>query len=231
VKVQALSDRHLFEVKVRTLETELCENEAKLASITAALDRANQDATGLLVRATGTAEQYSGIIAQLRRNNSAQSPARNPSRCQAEATGYLALRSRRPYVYVIIDGDANHFLPSFLKAGSRGGEFAAASLKREVSAFVKQRKHIPQSCSVKVQLFMNREGFVDTVNRYEKIEKHVINQCLDRFFQSQPTWDLVDTGCLRESADTKIKGAFLLEHSPKSLDLTEDPSKLQILRR
>ena len=112
---------------------------------------------------------------------------------------------------LIIDGDANHFLPMLLKAGAAGGNEAAQRLKREISNFIAARRHIPQSCVVKVQIFMNRTGFVDTVHRIDHTAKHLINSCLDHFFQTQPTWDLVDTGALRESADTKIKGMIALQ--------------------
>jgi hypothetical protein len=105
-----------------------------------------------------------------------------------------------------VDGDANLFLPELLRAGARGGEAAAERLKQEVFKFVMARRKIPQSCKIKLQIFMNRTGLVETLSTFDRTAKDDINACLDRFFQSQPTWDLIDTGPLRESADTKIKG-------------------------
>ncbi len=122
--------------------------------------------------------------------------------------------SRRPYVCVIIDGDANHFPPELFRAGGRGGEAAAERLKHEVSRFITERTYIPRSCMIKVQVFMNRSGFVNTVYSLDHTPKELINSCLDRFFQSQPMWDLVDTGPRQESADTKIKGNVPLQQNP-----------------
>jgi hypothetical protein len=78
---------------------------------------------------------------------------------------------------------------------------------------------------------MNRTGFVETVSRHDQTPKCVIDCCLDRFFQSQPTWDLVDTGAPRESADTKIKGltALLLDFKHANTKVTN--SQLRLLRR
>jgi len=105
-----------------------------------------------------------------------------------------------------VDGDANLFLPELLRAGARGGEAAAERLKQEIFKFLLARRQIPQSCKIKLQIFMNRTGLVETLSTFDHTAKQDINACLDRFFQSQPTWDLIDTGPLRESADTKIKG-------------------------
>jgi hypothetical protein len=187
--IQALSKKRILQGKLNFLAHEL-ENRDRIA---AARERPDRDLKSI----SETLDK---------RGDMSKFHGRRPLQAERESISPLGLRSRRPYVCLIIDGDANHFLPALLQAGGCGGEVAAERVKREGSQFVAERNYIPQSCILKVQVFMSRAGFVDFVSRCDRIPKDLINACLNRFFQSQPYWDLVDTGGLKESADTKIKG-------------------------
>lgn len=191
------------------LELELADREGSLAAAERFGPIELKKISDLLYETQRELQEAKVAIEKLQRDaeNRIDAPTLHQTRSHSVAPS--AFRSRRPYVCLIIDGDANHFLPALLKAGGRGGEAAAERLKKEVSKFIAERRCIPQSCMVKVQIFMNRAGFVQTVHRHDQTPKNIINSCLDRFFQSQPTWDLVDTGSLRESADTKIKGTIV----------------------
>ena len=190
-----MSEKRSLQDKVDLLELELKKKDQSLAAANESSDR---DTRALPIAPDAIADSTEGRgLESFQGRSVSASP--------------VALSSRRPYVYLIIDGDANHFLPELLQAGGRGGEIAAERLKQEVSKFVAVRRYIPQSYTLKVQIFMNRQGFVDTMNQYDKIPKDHINACLNRFYQSQPTWDLVDTGGLRESADTKLKGTTIIQ--------------------
>ena len=188
--IQALSEKRSLQDEIKFLNHEL---EKRHQALTAAHERPNND----LKVVSGALDGRDGRA----KNHGRRFPWDN-----SESAGPYGLRSRRPYVCLIIDGDANQFLPELFHAGARGGEVAAERVKREVSSFVAERRCIPQSCALKVQVFMNRVGFVDVVSRRDRIPKDLVNACLNRFFQSQPSWDLVDTGGLKESADTKIRG-------------------------
>lgn len=214
---RALSDRQILEDKVKSLELDLANRHRSLAVSERKRDFEIKEISSALDETRMRLEDAKFVIDKLLQERVTRLDAPPTSlQTRSRSVPRSSLCSRRPYVCVIIDGDANHFLPALLKAGGRGGEAAAERLKQEVSKFIAERRYIPQSCVIKVQIFMNRSGFVDTVNRHDKTPKNVIDSCLDRFFQSQPTWDLVDTGGLRESADTKIKGTAALQ--PQSAD-------------
>ena len=187
---QALSDKQTLQDKVSYLQREL---EIRDRDLAAARDNADRDI-----------KPFSEVLHES--SDRSKHHERTFLLDRSESVASAGVCSRRPYICLIIDGDANHFLPELLQAGGRGGEMAAERIRREVSKFVAGRRHIPQSYVLKVQVFMNRRGFLSTVSQCDRIPRDLIDSCLDRFFQSQPSWDLVDTGGLKESADTKIKG-------------------------
>jgi hypothetical protein len=220
-----------LEDKVGSLELDIVHKEHRAAAEEKIQEAKINEISKALVETRMQLEAAHVFIDQVLRETPSRPNAPSSRATSSVSSSRLALHSRRPYVCVIIDGDANHFHPALLKAGGRGGEAAAERLKQEVFKFIAERGNIPFSCVVKVQIFMNRAGFVETVSRHDQMPKCVIDCCLDRFFQSQPTWDLVDTGVLRESADTKIKGliALLLNFMHANTKVTY--SQLQFLRR
>lgn len=191
---QALSEKRILQEKVNLLKLELEIRDRDLAASRENLDESR--------KTVFEAPHESGDRSKHHERRFLQD--------KSESEGPARLTSCRPYVCLLIDGDANHFLPELMRAGGRGGEVAAERLRQEVSKFIAERRYIPRSCLLKLQVFMNRTGYLNTVNQCDKIPKDVIDSCLDRFFQSQPLWDLVDTGGLKESADTKIKGTITL---------------------
>lgn len=203
---QILTDKRSLEDEIKSLKAQLEEKGHDLVAAKAAKERDIEAVLSTLDETRSRVGEAEVVIDRLLQERAARCNRRAETHIHGGSAIEIALCSRRPYVVVIIDGDANHFLAMLLKGGARGGELAAERFKQQVGKFVAERSHIPKSFVLKVQVFMNRKGFVDTVHRYDHIPRETINQCLDRFFQSQPTWDLVDTGGLRESADTKIKG-------------------------
>lgn len=202
---EVLAEKRILEEKVKRLELQL---EAKARDLTGAGTAQDRNVSAEALEETRIGgKEADAVDEKVLQERATISCARKGSQGRTDsATTRTTLRSRRPYVCVIIDGDANHFLPALLQAGARGGEVAAERVKQEVSQLIAERPHIPDTYALKVQVFMNRQGYVDTIIRYDKTPKDLIDSCLDRFVQSQPTWDLVDTGGLRESADTKVKG-------------------------
>lgn len=207
---QALFDRRILEARVKSLELQHVHEGHSLGAAETPQDMEVKQISDALGETRMGLEDAKVVINKLLEERATSTNAPYLLGTRTEPVARSALQSRRPYVCVIIDGDANHFLPQLLRAGAHGGEATAERLKQEVSKFIAARLHIPHSCTVKLQIFMNRSGFVDTVHKYDQTARNIINACLDRFFQSQPTWDLVDTGGLQESADTKIKGTIAL---------------------
>lgn len=203
---RAVADTEVLQAKVKSLDLELANRSRSLVLTKGARDMEVKENPSLLNETLMRLEEANAIIDKLLQERSTRLVTPNLPRFRSEPVPRSALRSHRPYVCLIIDGDANHFLPALYQAGGRGGEAAAERLKQAICGYIAERRDIPQYCLIKVQIFLNRSGFVETVSQHDRTPRHLINACLDRFFQSQPTWDLVDTGPLRESADTKIKG-------------------------
>lgn len=209
---QALLDRQILEERVEFLELELLRKERSSVTAERARELRIKEPSPMLDETHIGSEEAKLVIEKLQQDRvtEAQTSGSRVTSRSSTLGKEAGIGSRRPYVCLIIDGDANHFPADLIKAGWWGGEAAAARLKQEVSKFIAQRKNIPQSCMVKVQVFMNRSGYVETIHRADHTPKDLINACLDRFFQTQPAWDLVDTGSLRESADTKIRGTYII---------------------
>jgi hypothetical protein len=110
-------------------------------------------------------EEASSIIDALLKKGA--SSIEGPSSCPttSETIARAGLGSRKPFAGMIINGDANHSHPELLKSGWSGGELAAARFKQELSRFVGERKQLPEGCAIKVQIFMNCSGYVDTVSK------------------------------------------------------------------
>jgi hypothetical protein len=197
--------------KVKALELELAEVKRRLTVTENERNREVKRISDALNETRGRLEEAKSLNDKVLQEKVTRIWPPDVPQTSSPSSARRALASPRPYVCVIIDGDANHFLPELLKGGRPGGELAAQRVKEEVFKFVAARpQKIPQTCKIKLQMFMNRSGYVETIHKHHQIAKQLIDGCLDRFFQTQPLWDLVDTGGLRESADTKVKGTSTL---------------------
>lgn len=225
---QALVDKQNLEDRVTKLELNFGHKDRGLVTAERVRDMEVPGISDVLEKTRHGLEEANIVIDKLLQEKAPRMEGRILSQARLASAVRSATCSRRPYVCVIIDGDANHFLPELLRAGGHGGEAAAERLKHEVFQFITERTYIPRSCTIKVQVFMNRSGFVNTVYSLDHTPKELINSCLDRFFQSQPMWDLVDTGGRQESADTKIKGNIRLSKINHKANASITHSKFQI---
>ena len=109
---------------------------------------------------------------------------------------------------VLIDGDASYFHESFIEAGEKGGERAAAELHAQVKQQVDSI--FPGSdLPIMLHMYANLGGLSGLYVRNGVISSPSQLFVFARGFNSsQDMFNLVDVGTGKEGADHKVRGEF-----------------------
>lgn len=115
------------------------------------------------------------------------------------------LKSRNPYVMVLIDGDGTFFLDEYIKQGVEGGKKAAKALR---SAIIDQCSDLDDDVEVLAKVCANLNGLAKTMTRHGVVDNHEeLRNFMLGFTQAKASFDFIDVGHGKERADSKIKEA------------------------
>lgn len=113
-------------------------------------------------------------------------------------------------VITLIDGDGSIFSNDLISQGQQGGHLAASSLSDSITQFL-SINYSARPYQLWVYLFYNKRGLMETFNRVglgflnKTFEDFVVgfNQAAERF-------TMVDVGSMKEAADAKLKGPYIV---------------------
>ena len=130
----------------------------------------------------------------------------------APVNGWTLIRSK-PFVVVLVDGDAYHWSnETFSKARESGsnvtaGSLAAQQLRRQVQAYILGNPRIPPSCEIIARVFCNAAGRPGPLGHRGR--GGLLREFMVDFTRDIPLFDFFDSGSGKEQADTKIRGTVL----------------------
>ncbi|CAG9944330.1 unnamed protein product [Clonostachys rosea f. rosea IK726] len=132
----------------------------------------------------------------------AESRKQLQQRAQVYENEYFRLRQghvSNPYIAILIDGDGLIFQDKFVKGGVEGGKKAAQALR---DAVAEQCNEMEISAKVVTSIRTLSKALIQdgVIEHWAELKDFTLG-----FTQSQPSFEFIDVGCDRESAETKIK--------------------------
>ena len=112
-----------------------------------------------------------------------------------------------PLIVCLIDGDGNIFSQDLLRYGLPGGRQAAALLTKGLNDHLES---IDSPDAGRAQLWLtiyfNKTGLLETLAQNHVCDAEQFEAFVMGFNQAAPLFSMVDVGCGKEAADSKIKG-------------------------
>ena len=135
---------------------------------------------------------------------------------QSQPLASLCVRPQEdnPLIVCLIDGDGNIFSSELIKKGQIGGRQAAMLLTKGLTDHLASIDPADASNPGRGQLWLtiycNKTGLLDTLTSNNICTAEDFESFVLGFNQASPLFSIVDVGCGKEAADSKIKGVYTL---------------------